>query len=100
MSLRQLPLVNGDNEWEPKVKHVIRTSTNHGTAYDSFPNYNKAVKAFQKYGCGMFDADPDDLDSASKCSNPVINPQLAAIAGALQELSDYPDEWMDAEQYL
>jgi hypothetical protein len=48
----------------------------------------------------MFDADPDDLDSASKCSNPVLNPQLAAIAGALQELSDHPDEWMDAEQYL
>ena len=68
--------------------------------FHDFPNYNKAVKAFQKYGCGMFNADPDDLDSASKCSNPVINPQLAAIAGALQELSDHPDEWMDAEQYL
>jgi len=68
--------------------------------FHDFPNYKKAVKAFQKYGCGMFDADPDDLDSASKCSNPVLNPQLAAIAGALQELSDPPDEWMDAEQYL
>ena len=34
--------------------------------FHSFPNYNKAVKAFQKYGCGMFDADADDLDSASK----------------------------------
>ena len=68
--------------------------------FHDFPNYKEAVRTFQKHGCGLFDADPDDLSIATKCRNPVLNSHLAAIAGELQDQSDYPDEWIDAEIYL
>jgi hypothetical protein len=65
-----------------------------------FPNYKKAAAIFAKHGCGLFDADYDDLESATKCTNPVLNPDLALAAGQLQDDSPHPDDWLDAETLL
>jgi len=62
-----------------------------------FGDYHTRAALFAQHGCGAFDSEDPTL--VSKCSNQVYDQQLADISAALQDDSDYPDEWIDADAY-
>lgn len=57
-------------------------------ADDKKMSFKSASKTFADLGCGAFDG------RGIACRNAVCDPDAAAYAAAMQELSDYPDEWM------
>ena len=54
-------------------------------------SFEKAQKAFAKFGCGAFNT----FSPPSKCTNQVYNEDAALRAFVNQELSEYADDWIE-----
>jgi len=61
----------------------------HNTKYD----YKVMSNLFRIYGCGAFDHAWSGSPSPVVCNRFAINQNAAALSGAMQDISPYPEEW-------
>lgn len=70
--------------WDMYELHEVYVGGSRGTK--KVP-YNQAVELFRTLGCGAF-------QTGQRCTNAVVDPDIAAMSGELQDLLEYPDEWL------
>ncbi|QDP65006.1 MAG: hypothetical protein Unbinned4834contig1000_42 [Prokaryotic dsDNA virus sp.] len=56
-----------------------------------FDDYPKRIKLWKKYGCPALQEEATPTD---QCRYPASDPTRALQSQALQELSDYSDDWV------
>jgi len=49
--------------------------------------YKQAAQLFRELGCGAF-------QTGQRCTNDVVDPAVAEHSGVLQDMLEYPDEWI------